>query len=132
MIDISRIIQNGRLTRDADVRFSNSGTAICKFSIASNGYKEEVSYFNVVAFGKLAENLGKYLTKGKAVTVDGKLKQDRWEKDGVKRSSVNIIAENIQLHAGNTHDNVVGGSPSQSSGASPNDNQEFDEDGIPF
>ena len=90
------------MTKDAEVSYSGTGTAVCKFSIASNGYKDDVSYFNCVAFGKLAENLGKYLTKGKQVSIDGKLKQDRWQdSEGHNRSSVNIVAENIQLLGGN-------------------------------
>ena len=104
MADINRVIEIGRLTRDAEVTYTPGGMAIAKFSIAVNrrvksgdGWADEANYFDVQVFGKAAESLKPYLTKGKMIGVDGYLKQDRWEKDGQKFSKVTINANDIQL-----------------------------------
>lgn len=102
--DINRVIEIGRLTRDAEVSYTPGGMAIAKFSIAVNrrvkngdGWADEANYFDVQVFGKQAEGLKPYLLKGKMVGIDGYLKQDRWEKDGQKFSKVTINANDIQL-----------------------------------
>ena len=104
MADIHRVIEIGRLTRDAEVTYTPGGMAIAKFTIAVNrrvksgdGWADEANYFDVQVFGKSAESLKPYLTKGKMVGIDGYLKQDRWEKDGQKFSKVTINANDIQL-----------------------------------
>ena len=104
MADINRVIEVGRLTRDAEVTYTPGGMAIAKMSIAVNrrvkngdGWADEANYFDVQVFGKAAESLKPYLTKGKMIGVDGYLKQDRWEKDGQKFSKVTINANDIQL-----------------------------------
>jgi single-strand DNA-binding protein len=85
---------DGNLTRDGEVTFTGGGTAVLNFSIAHNAKikeKEEVHYFDVVAFGKHAEYVADFAVKGASVTVIGRLTQDRWEKDGKKYSRVKII-----------------------------------------
>jgi single-strand DNA-binding protein len=105
--DINKITIIGRLTKEAELKYTNTGTAISKLSIATNKKRksgdewiDEVSYFDVVLFGKTAEALNQYLEKGKQIAIDGELKQNRWEKDGQKRSKVEIIANGIQLLGG--------------------------------
>jgi len=98
--DTNQVVLIGRLTREAETSYANSGIAIAKFSLAvGEKYKdkENTSFFNCVLFGKTAENLITYLTKGKQVCVIGKLKQDRWEKDGAKKSSVSIVVNSLQF-----------------------------------
>lgn len=104
MADINRVIEIGRLTRDAEVTYTPGGMAIAKFCIAVNrrvkngdGWADEANYFDVQVFGKQAEGLKPFLLKGKMVGIDGYLKQDRWEKDGQKFSKVTINANDIQL-----------------------------------
>lgn len=95
----------GNLTRDAELKYTNSGTAVCKFSIAHNKkYKnaqgsqvEEVSFFECTLWGKAAESLNQYLTKGKLIAVEGEMKQDRWEQDGQARSKIEFKVENLRL-----------------------------------
>lgn len=107
--DINCTILEGNLVRDCDLKYTQSGIAIGNISIAVNRSKKqgdqwvnEVSYFDIVLFGKTAENLKQYLTKGKSVTVKGFLKQDRWtDPQGNNRSRVSVIAEEIKLHGGN-------------------------------
>jgi single-strand DNA-binding protein len=111
-MDLNKWTGIGRLTKDATISYTNSGTACVKFSIASNrrartdanGQKvEESDFFDVTTWGKLGENLKSYLVKGKQIAIEGRLQQDRWVgNDGQKYSKVGIIADNIQL-LGGTH-----------------------------
>ncbi len=107
MADMNKWIGIGRLTRDATLTYTSGGMAICKFAIAVNArvkqgesWADEASFFDVTVFGKTAEAINQYLVKGKQVAVDGRLKQDRWEKDGQTHSRVVINADNVQLLGG--------------------------------
>lgn len=101
MANINQITIAGNLTRDAELKYTAGQMAICELSLAvnksrkkNNEWTTEVSYFDVTAFGKLAEANAR-LSKGECVLVVGELKQERWEKDGQKRSAVKIIANGI-------------------------------------
>ena len=105
--DINSVVLIGNLTRDAELRYSGSGTAICKFSIASNysrkqgdNWTEETSFFDAVLIGRRGEALHKYLVKGKKIGIQGELRQDRWEQDGQKRSRVEIYVNDLNLLGG--------------------------------
>ena len=107
MADMNKWIGIGRLTRDAEMKYTSGGMAICKFAIAVNArvkqgesWADEASFFDVTVFGKAAESINQYLVKGKQVAIDGRLKQDRWEKDGQTHSRVIINADNVQLLGG--------------------------------
>lgn len=104
--DINKVILVGRLTRDAEQSYTQSGFALLKFGIAVNRRRkqgdqwvEEASFFDVTVWGRQGEAIASYMTKGKQVAVEGQLRQDRWEdkNDGSKRSKVTIDANNIQL-----------------------------------
>lgn len=111
MTDTNHVILVGRITRDvgSDERSfgyvganstarANVGLAVNRSrKDASGQWSDEASFFDVTVWGKQAESLKQYLTKGTQILVDGHLKQDRWEKDGQKFSKVNIVADNIQL-----------------------------------
>ena len=104
MADINHVVLVGRLTRDAELRYTQGGTPVVRFSIAGNRRKkvgeewvDEVSFFDVVLWGKMGESINQYLVKGKQVAVTGELRQNRWEQDGQPRSKVEIIANNLQL-----------------------------------
>lgn len=112
MTDLNHVVLIGRLTQDlgSDERsfgYVGNGQARANVSIAVNRSKkngeqwvDEVNYFNVTIWGRTAENLKPYLTKGKQICVEGHLKQDRWEKDGQKQSRVSIVADSVQLLGG--------------------------------
>ena len=95
----------GNLTRDPELRFTNSGQANASFGVAVNRrwqnrqtqeMEEQVSYFNVVCWREMAENAAESLTKGMRVVVTGRLEQRSWEtKEGDKRSVVEIVADEI-------------------------------------
>ena len=105
--DLNSVTLVGRLTRDAELSYLPSGSAVAKLSIAVNRNRKEgdqwiseANYFDVSVFGRTAENLKPYLLKGKQIAVQGSLRQDRWEKDGQKFSRVNIVANDVQLLGG--------------------------------
>jgi single-strand DNA-binding protein len=107
MVDVNHVILIGRLTRNADLKYTAGGQAVDKFSIAVNRRKrqgddwvDEPNFFDVVVWGKQAETLHQYLVKGKMIAIDGELRQDRWQQDGQNRSKVEIIANIIQLLGG--------------------------------
>ena len=107
------VILNGRLVRDVELIYTSGGMAIANGSIAvnrkrksENGTIDEVSYFDFSLMGKIAENLKPYMNKGKLLTIQGRLKQDRWEgQNGEKYSRVKIIADNVELLGGNNNAN---------------------------
>ena len=107
MVDVNHVILLGRLTRDAELKYTAGGQAVCKFSIAVNRRKkngdqweDEANFFDIVIWGKQGETLNQYLKKGKMVAVDGELRQDRWQQDGQNRSKVEIVASFLQLLGG--------------------------------
>ncbi|MDD3374501.1 MAG: single-stranded DNA-binding protein [Candidatus Omnitrophica bacterium] len=94
----------GNLTRDPELKYIPSGKAVCSISIANNRFYskgdekvKETSFFDVEVWGAVAENCAKYLTKGSGIIVEGRLKQDRWEKDGKTQSRVRIAANSIHF-----------------------------------
>lgn len=104
MADYNHVGLIGRLTKDAELKYTGGGFPVANFSIAVNRRRkngdqwvDEVSFFEINLFGKSAENLAQYLVKGKQLAVDGELRQDRWEKDGQNRSRVYVVANNIQF-----------------------------------
>jgi single-strand DNA-binding protein len=106
MNSFNKVILLGNLTRDPEVRYTPSGTAVASFAIAVNRRykqgeetKDEVSYIDIVVFGKTAENCGQYLNKGDAILVEGRLQQRRWDdKDsGQKRSKVEVVAQIVNF-----------------------------------
>ncbi|MDR2553420.1 MAG: single-stranded DNA-binding protein [Treponema sp.] len=131
MVDLNHVVLIGRLTRDAELKYTAGGQAVCKFSIAVNRRRksgdqwvDEPNFFDIVLWGRQGESLNQYLVKGKLVGVDGELRQDRWEQDGQNRSRVEIVAANIQLlggtpGGGGNGSSYSGGSSSGASGGAP-------------
>ena len=109
MADINKVVIVGRLTRDAELKFTGNGMPVCKFSIAVNRsrksgdqWEDEANFFDVVIWGKKGEALNQYLVKGKAIGVEGELRQERWaDQSGHNRSRIEIVANNIQLFGDN-------------------------------
>ena len=95
----------GNLTRDPEMKALPSGMQVCSFSIATNrtyndrdGKRQEaVDYHNIVAFGKQADVIAKYLTKGSGVYVEGRLQTNSWEKDGVKQYRTEIVVDRFEF-----------------------------------
>ncbi len=118
-MDINHVVLVGRLTRDAELRYTNSGSAVANISLAINSRRrrddqwvDEAHFFDAVVWGKTAESLSPYLTKGKQIGLEGELRQNRWEQDGQRRSKVEIFTRNIQLLGGRGDGAGAGSSPS--------------------
>lgn len=145
--DLNRVILIGRLTRDPELRYTPSGTAVASFSIANNrSYavagekKEQVSYFDCIAWSKLGEIITEYCKKGQRIAVEGRLQQRRWEdQDKNKKSKIELVIENFQFLTGKG----AGEETSQSQGSSSQepasdyssasfDDNPFSDDEIPF
>lgn len=105
MASFNRVILVGNLTKDVELRhIQSTGTAVTDISLAVNErvkrndqWVDEVNYFEITLWGKTAEVAEMYLSKGSPILVEGRLKQDRWEQDGQKRSKVKIIGEKMQM-----------------------------------
>jgi len=136
-MDINRVIIIANTTRDVDLKQTPSGASVANFSIASNRKfksgdetKEEVSFFDCVVWGKLAELCNQYVNKGDRVGIEGRLQQCRWENtEGKTQSKVEIVVENIQFLS-NKKDGQKSGVVSKSI-SGPSDNP-FSEESIPF
>jgi len=106
MIDVNKVLLAGRLTRDPELRYTSSGTAVTTLPVAvSRRYtsktgekREETCYINVVAWQKTAEFCAEYLSKGRAVFVEGRLQSRSWETEsGQKRSVIEVVAQRVQF-----------------------------------
>lgn len=101
MQDMNQLNIIGRLTRAPEIKSielkDGSHKSVVNFSIASNHGTDDVSFFNVAVWGGLADVCQKYLDKGKQVGITGYLKQRRWEKDGEKRSTVEVVGTSVQF-----------------------------------
>lgn len=109
---LNRVFLMGNLTRDPELRYIPSGTAVASFTVAVNRVyntasgerKEEVCFVRIVVWGRRAELCGEYLSKGSPVFVEGRLRSRNWEtQDGQKRSTMEVVASSVQfLRAGKT------------------------------
>lgn len=105
MASYNRVILMGNLTRDVQVRYTPGGTAVAEIGIAVNDKRkgqngewiDEVTFVDVTFWGRTAEVAGEYLGKGSPVFVEGRLKLDRWEKDGQKHYKLRVVCEKMQL-----------------------------------
>ena len=105
MNSLNSILIEGNLTRDPEVSATPKGTPVCTFAVASNRFykqedetQQEVSFFDVETWSRLANVCGEQLKKGRGVRVVGRLKQDRWvDTEGKNRSKVKIVAEHVEF-----------------------------------
>lgn len=109
-MNINQAIISGNLTRNAELRYTQGGTAALSFTIAVNERRKNAqgnwvdapSFFDCVLFGKLAESLQSYMSKGQKLTASGKLRQSRWQDKatGQQRSRVEIVVDTVDLVGG--------------------------------
>ena len=131
---INKVILIGNLGRDPETKYTQGGAPVCNFTLATNEEwkdkntgekKQRTEWHNCVAFGKLAEICGQYLSKGSQVYVEGALQTRSWEQEGVTRYATEIRAFEVQIL------NSKGGGQKQTAPAASNPADDFDED-IPF
>jgi single-strand DNA-binding protein len=144
----NRVILAGNMTRDPESRALPSGQPLTKFSLAINrsyttkdGEKrEEVTYVDIESYGKQAEIIAKYCTKGSGILVEGRLKLDSWDdkKTGEKRSRLGVVLENFTFIGGRAQGGSADGegpaprSGGARGGASPAPSSDVPEDDVPF
>lgn len=116
MANFNLTVLMGNLTADAELHYTDSGTAIANFTMAVNtkyGEREETLFMSCVTFGKLSDIVVKYTQKGKSVLVSGRLVQEKWENtEGQKRSKIKLYVDKLQLLGGpaKAADNPTSGS----------------------
>lgn len=107
MAALNQVNLIGNLTRDPEVKYLQSGMAVCEIGIAvtekvkkGEEWVEETLFADVTVWGRLAEVCGEYLSKGASVYFGGKLKLDQWEKDGKRFSKLKVSADKMQMLGG--------------------------------
>jgi single-strand DNA-binding protein len=100
----NRVVLVGNLTHDIELRYTHGGTAVTDISLAVNErvkrndeWIEEANFFTVTFWGRTAEVAAEYLEKGGKILVEGRLKQERWEQEGEKRTKVKVVADKMQM-----------------------------------
>ena len=146
MSSYNKVILMGNLTRDPEVRYANSGTAIVKFGLAVNrryqdsegNWAEEPTFVDITFFGKRGEAFARFHTKGKSAFIEGHLRLDNWEdkQSGQKRSKLYVVADNWEFVGGNREGGGGGGGGgggASSYGSAPRSNYEpVEVDDTPF
>ena len=143
MAGVNKVILIGNLGRDPEVRYTPDGTAVANFSIATsdewtdkatNEKKERTEWHRIVAFGRLGEICGEYLSKGRQVYIEGRIQTRSWEdRDGNKRYTTEIVASDVQFLGGRD-----AGPGARAQGGAPASNFESsavqapEDDDIPF
>jgi len=138
----------GNLTRDAELKYTSSGAAICHFSLATNRktkkgdeWVDEASFWDIDLWGKQGESLNQYLTKGKTIAVMGSAWIEKWESDGVPKSKVKVNANDVQLLGKKDEtakqerpkgDLGYGTEPASRAGQAPQQDDDMFTDDIPF
>ena len=107
MASYNRVVLMGNLTRDPELRYIPSGTAVSEIGLAVNDrvkrndqWVEEATFVDVTLWGRTAEVANEYLSKGSPVLIEGRLKLDTWEKEGQKRSKLRVVADKMQMLGG--------------------------------
>jgi len=135
----------GNLTRDPEMKALPSGMSVCSFSLATNRVyndrdgkrQESTDYHNIVVFGKQAETVSKYLTKGSSAYVEGRMQTRSWEKDGQKQYRTEVVADRVQFGPRSGG----GAAPAAAGGTAPDDRapglpeypeEEINPEDIPF
>lgn len=121
MASFNRVVLVGNLTRDPELRYIPSGTAVSEIGLAVNDrvkkndqWVDETTFVDITLWGRTAEVANEYLSKGSSVLIEGRLKLDSWEKDGQKRSKLRVVGERMQMLGGRGE----GGGGSRGAGAS--------------
>ena len=105
MASFNRVLLVGNITRDLDVKYTPSGTAVTELGLAVNDRRktangewvDETTFVDVTLWGRTAEVASEYLSKGSPVLIEGRLKLDTWETEGQKRSKLRVVGERMQM-----------------------------------
>jgi single-strand DNA-binding protein len=125
MASVNKAILVGNLGKDPEMRYTQDGKAVANFSIATTDKwkdkatgenREKTEWHRIVAFGRLGEICGEYLSKGKQVYVEGKIQTRSWEKDGITRYTTEVVANTMQMLGSRDSSPDFGGSRASEGG----------------
>ncbi|MFV1965598.1 MAG: single-stranded DNA-binding protein [Pirellulaceae bacterium] len=127
MASFNRVILMGNLTRDVDLKYLQSGTAVTEIGLAVNNRRknqagewvEEPVFVDITLWGRTAEVASEYLSKGSSILIEGRLKLDTWETDGQKRSKLRVVGESMQMLGGRSGGGGGGGGDGDERSRSP-------------
>jgi single-strand DNA-binding protein len=149
MASYNRVILVGNLTRDPELRYIPSGTAVSDIGLAVNDrikrgdqWVDEVTFVDITLWGRTAEIANEYLSKGSPVLIEGRLKLDRWEKEGQKHSKLKVVGDKLQMLGSRGEGGAGGGGPrggrnrdaaagGDEAGGSYDDSEQFSNAGAP-
>lgn len=151
MASYNKVILMGNFTRDPELRQTQSGTAVCRFSIAVNrsysgqdgNTREETCFIEVDSFGRTAENIAKFFTKGKPILLEGRLRQDTWDdkETGKSRSKLVVVLDRFEF-VGSSRDSGMDSDSSSGTnykrtspaprGKAPEHVDDLEDDDVPF
>lgn len=140
------VVLNGRLVRDPELKFGQSGKAYSRFSIAvdrqfsGDKTNQSADFINCVAFGKTAEFIGEYFRKGRKILLNGKLQMNQYESEGKKLTTYVVVVDSVEFGEAkqNSSDNLSSGNnsyvnePSLTPSFEEDSNNEIEDDGFPF
>lgn len=142
MASFNKVILVGNMTRDVEIKYTPSGTALAEIGLAvnrtwfdkqSNQKREEVTFVGVTLWGRQAEVAAEYLGKGRSVLIEGRLQLDQWDdkESGKKRSKLRVVGESMTMLGGG---NGAGGASRQAKPSEPESSiaDAFDDDEVPF
>lgn len=155
MSSFNKVILMGNFTRDPELRQTQSGTSVCRFSIAVNrsynsqdgSTRDETCFVEVDSFGRTAENISKFFSKGRPILIEGRLRQDSWEdkQTGQKRTKLLVVLERFEFvgsreQGGGSYGGGYDGgdysssspAPRQSRQSAPARNEDLEDDDVPF
>lgn len=135
-MSINKVIITGRFTADPELKQTPSGKLVTNFTLAQNRGKDEASFFNFTAWDKTAEFICKYFVKGDGIEVDGHLSVRAYEKDGVKRTAYEVIADHVDFPVGKKGDGgqavASAPAPQYMGETAPNFEEIKDDEDLPF
>lgn len=137
-MSVNKAILIGRLGHPPSLQETNGGTQICKFSVATEhsqkvdgDWQKATTWHNVVCFGKTAESCKKYLDKGSLAYIEGRIENDTYEKDGIKRHVSRVIADQVRFLGGRQNYDSEGRPDNPTYSGNPQ-GVSFEDDDIPF
>ncbi|MCD8317069.1 MAG: single-stranded DNA-binding protein [Eggerthellaceae bacterium] len=132
-MSINRVIISGNLTRDPELRQTQSGLPVLGFGVAVNDrrknqqtgeWEDYPNFIDCTMFGARAQSLSRYLSKGQKVSIEGKLRWSQWERDGQKRSKIEVIVDELEFMSARTDSSTGSGSYGAQHNAAPHNSYE--------
>jgi len=128
---MNKVILIGRLGRDPEIKYLDSGKAVAKFSLATQDTKDKCEWHQIVCWEKTAELVAQYLAKGRQCAIEGRIQTRQWEKDGEKRYSTEIVAHRVEF-VGSKSDVTKAPAPKQEGATPAYDSATPPSDDLPF